>query len=64
MVAGIVLILAGIMMVVYPPLLSIIVATFMILAGVMAISIARFNRKNQRPLRQPDRRVLFQVLML
>ena len=53
MVAGIVLILAGILMVIYPPLLSIIVAMFMILAGVMAISIARFNRKNQRHFDNP-----------
>jgi uncharacterized membrane protein HdeD (DUF308 family) len=53
MVAGIVLILAGIMLVVYPPLLSIIVAVFMILVGVMAISIARFNHRNQRHFDNP-----------
>jgi uncharacterized membrane protein HdeD (DUF308 family) len=53
MVAGIVLILAGILLVVYPPLLSIIVAAFMILVGVMAISIARFNRRNQRHFDNP-----------
>ena len=47
MVAGIILILAGILMVAYPPLLSIIVAVFMIFAGVMAISVARFNRRHQ-----------------
>ncbi|MFV1974058.1 MAG: hypothetical protein ACC648_10100 [Thiohalobacterales bacterium] len=53
MVAGIVLILAGVLMVVYPPLLSIIVAAFMILAGVMAISVARFNRQHQRHFDNP-----------
>ncbi|MDH3901359.1 MAG: hypothetical protein OEU51_09980 [Gammaproteobacteria bacterium] len=53
MVAGIVLILAGILMVVYPPLLSIIVAAFMILVGVMAISVTRFNRKHQRHFDNP-----------
>ena len=53
MVAGIVLIVAGILMVIYPPLLSIIIATVMILAGVMAISIARFNRQQQRHFDNP-----------
>ncbi len=53
MVAGIVLIVAGILMVIYPPLLSIIIATVMILAGVMAISIARFNRQHQRHFDNP-----------
>jgi len=53
MVAGIILILAGILMVAYPPLLSIIVAVFMIFAGVMAISVARFNRRHQRHFDNP-----------
>jgi hypothetical protein len=35
MVAGIILILAGILLVIYPPLLSIIVALFLILTGAM-----------------------------
>jgi len=53
MVAGVVLIIAGILLVIYPPLLSIIVAVFLIFAGVMAISIARFNRRNQRHFDNP-----------
>lgn len=53
MVAGVVLIIAGILLVVYPPLLSIIVAVFLIFAGVMAISIARYNRRNQRHFDNP-----------
>jgi uncharacterized membrane protein HdeD (DUF308 family) len=53
MVAGIVLILAGILLVIYPPLLSIIVAAFMILVGVMAISIARYNHRYQRHFDNP-----------
>ena len=48
MVAGIVLIVAGILLVVYPPLLSIIVAAFIIRVDVMAITITRFNHRNQR----------------
>jgi len=53
MVAGIVLILAGILMVLYPPLLSIIVATLLIVAGVLAISVARFNRRHERHFDNP-----------
>ena len=53
MVAGIVLILAGILLIVFPPLLSIIVAAFLILLGVMVISIARYNRKYQRHFDNP-----------
>lgn len=53
MVAGIVLILSGILLVVFPPLLSIIVAAVLIFAGVMAISIARYNRKYQRHYDNP-----------
>ena len=48
MIAGIILILAGVLLVVYPPLLSIIVASFLILGGVMVISIAHQNRRLQR----------------
>ena len=46
MAAGIVLIIAGVLLVIYPPLLSLVVAGFLILAGIMVISIARYNRKN------------------
>ncbi|MEA2080482.1 MAG: hypothetical protein U9P00_11610 [Pseudomonadota bacterium] len=53
MVAGIILILAGILLVVYPPLLSIIVALFLILTGAMVISIARYNRRYQQHFENP-----------
>jgi Flp pilus assembly protein TadB len=53
MVAGITLIVAGILLVVYPPLLSIIVALFLIFSGVMVISIARYNRRYQRHFDNP-----------
>jgi multisubunit Na+/H+ antiporter MnhC subunit len=54
MLAGIVLIVAGVLLVIYPPLLSIIVAVFLIAAGAMVISIAYFNRKNPPTLRESD----------
>ena len=53
MVTGMALILAGILLVVYPPLLSIIVAAFLIFTGIMVISIARFNRRNRRHFQNP-----------
>ena len=53
MVTGILLILAGILLVIYPPLLSIIVALFLILSGAMVISIARYNRRHQRHFENP-----------
>ena len=53
MVAGIILILAGILLVVYPPLLSIIVALFLIVTGATVISIARYNRRYHRHFENP-----------
>jgi len=53
MTAGIILILAGILLVVYPHLLSIIVAALLIFAGVMVISIARHERRLHRHYSNP-----------
>ena len=58
-IAGIILILAGVLLVIYPPLLSIIVAAFLILAGVMAVSIARHNRKLERHFENPTIEIFF-----
>ncbi len=59
MVAGIVLILAGILLVIYPPLLSSIVAAFLILSGAMVISIARYNRRLERHFENPTIDIFF-----
>ena len=53
MATGIILILAGILLVIYPPLLSIIVAAFLIVTGILAISIARYNHRYQRHFENP-----------
>ncbi|MDH3527142.1 MAG: DUF3096 domain-containing protein [Gammaproteobacteria bacterium] len=53
MIAGVVLIIAGILLLIFPPLLSIIVAAFLILAGAMALSVAHYNRKFQRHYDNP-----------
>lgn len=59
MIAGIVLILAGILLVIYPPLLSIIVAAFLVVTGVMLISIARYNRRLERHFENPTIEIFF-----
>jgi len=53
MIAGIVLILAAVLLIVYPPLLSLIVAVFLLVAGITVISIAWQERKLQRHYRNP-----------
>lgn len=53
MITGIVLILAGVLLVLYPPLLSIIIAVLLIAAGALVISMARYNRKYQRHFDNP-----------
>jgi hypothetical protein len=53
MSAGIFLIVAGILLVLYPPLLAIIVATVLIAAGASLVAIAWHERKLQRHHRNP-----------
>ena len=59
MLAGIILIVAGVLLVIYPPLLSIIVAAFLIFAGIMVVSIARYNRRYQRHFDNPTVELFF-----
>jgi len=59
MVAGIVLLLAGVLLIIYPPLLSIIVAAVLIAAGVMVLSIANYNRKHLRHYENPTVELFF-----
>lgn len=53
MILGILLLLAGILIAAYPPLLSLIVATVLIVLGVVAIYIGyqlkKMNRKSGDP---------------
>ncbi len=53
MIAGIVFIVAGLLIALYPPLLSIIVAALLILAGIGLISFAHFQRKLDLHYRNP-----------
>jgi len=53
MLAGIILVLAGILLIVYPPLLSVVVAMFLILAGAMSITVGYYHRKQRRHFKNP-----------
>jgi len=53
MAGGIVLIIAGILIAIYPPLLSIIVAALLILVGIILISITYYHRKLHRSYENP-----------
>lgn len=53
MTAGIVLIIAGVLLVLFPPLLSIIVASLLIFTGVLVVVIARNERRLQRHYQNP-----------
>lgn len=51
--AGIFLIIAGILLVLYPPLLAIIVATVLIMAGASLVAVAWYERKLERHYGNP-----------
>jgi positive regulator of sigma E activity len=59
MASGIILIVAGILIALYPPLLSIIVATLLILAGVAVLSIAHYNKKLRKHYDNPAVNLFF-----
>jgi Flp pilus assembly protein TadB len=48
MLAGVLLIIAGISIAVYPPLLSLIVAVLLVLLGAVVITIAYYDRRLSR----------------
>lgn len=59
MAGGIILIVAGVLIALYPPLLSIIVATLLILAGVGTVSIAHYNKKLRKHHENPAVELFF-----
>jgi uncharacterized membrane protein HdeD (DUF308 family) len=59
MTTGVILLIAGLLLVLYPPLLSIIVATLLMSAGVFVIAVAYQERKLQRHHRNPTVEFLF-----
>lgn len=59
MIAGIILIIAGILIAVYPPLLSLIVAFLFILVGVVVVTAAWHYRRSNRHSDNPVVDVIF-----
>ncbi len=53
MVLGIIFILAGILIVIYPPLLSIIVASVLILIGIGLLSVSYRYKKMSKHFENP-----------
>jgi len=53
MVTGITLIISGILLIIFPQLLSLIVAVVLIFVGAMCVSIARDNRRLERSFDNP-----------
>lgn len=61
MLGGIILIIAGILIAIYPPLLSIIVAILLIFMGVIVMAIAYHNRKLRRHYDNPVIELFFRL---
>jgi len=59
MLAGIVLVVAGLLIAIHPPLLAWIVAAFMIGAGVLVLMSAHYHRKQARRADNPVIELIF-----
>jgi hypothetical protein len=59
MLAGIILIVAGVLIAIFPQLLSWIVAGLLIFLGAVVISAARYNRRISRHFDNPVVEVFF-----
>ena len=53
MVLGVIFIMSGILIAVYPPLLSLVVAAVLILIGISLISISRYYKRTSRHIDNP-----------
>jgi hypothetical protein len=61
MLAGIILLVSGLLIAVYPPLLSLIVASLLITCGIITLLIAYQNRKLPADFKNPILRVFFRL---
>ncbi len=61
MLGGIILLISGVLIAIYPPLLSLIVATLLIMSGVLTLIVAYQNRRLQREFGNPILRVFFRL---
>ncbi len=61
MLAGIILILCGLLIAIYPPLLALVIASLLIMSGVMTLLIAYQNRRMYQRYENPILRVFFKL---
>ena len=61
MLGGVILIIAGVLIAVYPPLLSLIVAIVLILLGAMAVLVGYYDRKLSRHHDNPVVELFFRL---
>ncbi len=61
MLAGIILLISGLLIAIYPPLLSLIIAALLITCGIITLTIAYQNRKYPPEFQNPILRVFFRI---
>lgn len=61
MLGGIILLLSGVLIAIYPPLLSLIVALLLIVSGLLSLLVAYQNKRLQREYRNPVISVFFRM---
>jgi len=61
MVLGIILIIAGILIAVYPPLLALIVASILVFAGIFFIYLGYYYKKISRTFDDPFMNFFFRL---
>ena len=59
MLGGIILIISGLLIAIFPQLLSIIVATLLMISGMLTLMVAYQNRQLNREFGNPITRVFF-----
>jgi uncharacterized membrane protein HdeD (DUF308 family) len=61
MLAGIILLVCGLLIALYPPLLSLIIASLLITSGVITLLIAYQNRRLPPGFENPILRIFFRL---
>lgn len=61
MLGGIILLVSGVLIAIYPPLLSLIIASLLLVSGVLTIAVAYQNKKMQANYGNPIIKVFFKL---
>ena len=61
MILGIILILAGFLIAIYPPLLSLIVASILVFAGIFFVYMGYYYKKTSRTFDDPFMNFFFRL---